>query len=182
MKYAYDCNYDEYNDLIRKYEVKDNKIIIYYFNGDVREMDYSKYVEDEILMRMLAQLSILVDSYDMYKLMDMAEDYSSKLFINIVYSCLNLSIVLSSKSSIVYFVGLLCEIVYLKNMHVLEGKSNKYSQMIDDLKMYKLYLENRTLFTRLGINCNEIDNYSYRKVKKIVKENKNNVNYCLNGR
>lgn len=182
MKYAYDCSNEEYNELIRKYEIIGDKLIIHYFNGNEKVIDYSKYVEDEILLMMIAQLSILVDSYDINKLIDDSEDYSLKLFINIIYASLNLAVVLSSRSLIVYLTGLLCEVIYLKNMHVLEGKSNKCSQMVNDLKMYKLYLDNRTLFTRLGINCNEIDNYSYKKVKKIVKENEKNVNYCLNGR
>lgn len=182
MNYWYDET--DYNKVIKFYMIEDNKIIIFYFNGEVSIMKFGEDIERELIEKMISQAEKRNTEVSIEDLKYNNLISNMKLFSMIslgIFGCLSANLE-SINHNNRFACG--CIAIVSSLMAFSEAKKNDtIGKQIEELEKYKLYLnmrkkleENFNEQTFKGIklfdgrfDINTLDRYSLNEVKKIQK-------------
>ena len=183
MKYAYDgANKSE---IIKKYEVKNNKIIVTYLDKKTNVMDYDKELENEIKDKMLEQAIERDNKYDS----KLNYEKRSKYF-NYYFALFGITILgfinwlktseVSSKTIntiadllLIYNFTLLRYVnSIVKKCDKLEIDYEKYNRYLSIRKDLIRFINEKGLFDGIKtnkdiLNINSLDSYSTEDIKKL---------------
>lgn len=182
MKYWYDDA--DCDKAIKLYMIEDNKIIVFYFNGEVSIMKYREDIERELIGEMISQAEKRDSevSIEYLKYNNLISDI--KLFSTIslgIFGCISANI--ESMNNSVRFVGGCMSVVSALLAFLEEKKNTTFSKQIEELEKYKLYLNmrkelednfNEQTFRGIKLfdgkfDINTLDHYSLGEIKKIKK-------------
>ena len=179
MKYGYArANFEE---LIRKYKVSNDKIIITFLDGSRKEIPFTEQNEAELLNEMLKQAKIMRMNKSEHDLE--VEKYDALRGAIRMIPITFLDYVTANKSDTYQFVrtlsGVFCGLTALTivtSSFIYNLKANE----LNELKKYKMYLDMKEDIDKtdaylfkgvktkgMPLNINTLDNYSLNDIKQI---------------
>ena len=166
-------------DFISNFDVKEDKIRIYYDDNGLEEVPYSIEKETEVLKQLRDQVE---------KLVGYSSDKKRILYNNIRYEVLNLVLygavihgikTSNSKQYLALLASAIAICLYINSKDI-----KKDVECINDVKKFSYFLENEELINEAikqysnstmdytsDVTINDIDKYSYKELKRIVKQN-----------
>lgn len=180
MKYWYDD--DTLDDAIMCYRKMDDKILVYYFSGNVVAIKYKKEIEEELIYDMLRQAEERDKNISISDIKTFGLKSDIKLFTTISLGFFgsmvaNIPSIEESTRRIFGWAAIISSIFAFLE----EKKNNNIGKQIEEIEKYKLYLSmrkeiednfNQSTFKGIkffdgNFNINTLDDYSLEEVKKI---------------
>ena len=171
----------DYREVIDRYEITNDKIIVYYSNGRVREYDYTQEKENEILDLML-KLAIERDStVNIERLESELKIYRFTLSLTTIITIMNLITCINDNCKNKGFMTVsILTLLILAAIISYFTKTKK--DEINELKKYRIYLQNKheidkyinskELYGNIDkevLSINSVDQYTYKEMKQIEK-------------
>lgn len=174
------------NQIIKKYEIIDNNIIISYLDGHTKIIDYNKINELELLKEMLNQAKLRNNNSNYYNLVRSSRAKKDISYITyLIQFCVIFNLFFETNLT-THDLLRKCIILLLTIIYNLNYYNNKDKEL-NDFQKYQLYLEISDNLKQINIdissfnelnkneflNINTLDNFSYEDLKKIYIKIKN---------
>ena len=161
----------DYREIIDRYEINNNRITVYYLNGSVREYNYTKEKEEELLNLMLKIAIKRNNSINIERLESELKTYRFTLALTTIITIINLTSRMNGSCKNKEFMTIsIFALLILAGIISVVIKTKK--DEINELKKYRIYLQNKKEIDEYNtaLSINSIDQYTYKEIKQIEKK------------